>query len=162
MKQIFKGVVLLWALLLAVSLVSCNEKTPEIPLGGTRPPATAGNLQKTTETTSETEEAQVPTPPLTAWERAGKGTGQYLPEPDMDYDLRQWSEFIAAVIQNASEDDFREYVARCVDAGFDGTIGSATSPDFYFNGTHPDGYRVQVMYYADSMTCNISAFPPKT
>ena len=47
------------------------------------------------------------------------------------------------------------------DCGFEGDIGTAESPDMYFNGSTSDGYRVKVFFYEDDQKINISAFPPQ-
>lgn len=94
------------------------------------------------------------------WYNAGKGCGKILPEPNEEYNLLQYSSFIAAELLNSTETNFHSYVERCKNAGFDGNIGTAESPDIYFNGKTSDGYSVQVFFYEAEQKINISAFPP--
>lgn len=96
---------------------------------------------------------------LSKWQMAGKGVGQILPEPQMEYTLPQSSNFIAAEITNATYEFFENYVNECIQAGFAGSIGTAESPDYYFNGETAKGDRVQIMFYEDEGRCSISAFP---
>ena len=96
---------------------------------------------------------------LSKWQMAGKGVGKILPEPELEYSLPQYSSFIAAEVKNASYDFFEDYVNKCIEAGFEGNIGTAEIPDYYFNGETANGERVQVMFYEDKNECSISAFP---
>ncbi|MBQ5841736.1 MAG: hypothetical protein IIW63_01120 [Clostridia bacterium] len=98
---------------------------------------------------------------LSMWQMAGKGVGKILPEPELKYSLSQSSSFIAAEIENATYDFFEDYVNQCIKAGFNGSIGTAESPDYYFNGETTNGERVQVMFYETENKVSISAFPAK-
>ncbi|MEI3299269.1 MAG: hypothetical protein V8R67_00955 [Eubacterium sp.] len=98
---------------------------------------------------------------LSKWEMAGKGVGKILPEPEKEYNLPQSSEFISAEIEDVTYDFFEDYVNKCIEAGFEGSIGTAKSPDYYYNGKTTNGETVQVMYYKSDKKCSISAFPAK-
>lgn len=98
---------------------------------------------------------------FTKWQMAGKGIGKLLPEPEAEYSLPQSENFISAKIENTTYEFFEAYVNQCINAGFEGSIGTAKSPDYYYNGQTSTGERVQVMYYKDDAKCLISAFPVK-
>ena len=98
---------------------------------------------------------------LSKWQIAGKGVGKILPEPELEYSLPQSGSFIAAEVKNVTYDFFEDYVNQCIGAGFEGSIGTAESPDYYFNGETINGERVQVMFYEAENKVSISAFPAK-
>lgn len=93
------------------------------------------------------------------WKKAGKGTGAVVPEPTMEYEINASSSYISVEVHNATESDFYSYVNRCESSGFEGDIGTATSPDIYFMAEHSDGYTLEVFFYEDKGYFSIYAAP---
>ena len=98
---------------------------------------------------------------LSKWQMAGKGVGKILPEPELEYSLPQSGSFIAAEVKKVTDDCLEDYVNQCIRAGIEGSIGTAESPDYYFDGETTNGERVQVMFYEAENKVSISAFPAK-
>ncbi len=125
------------------------QKTTEIP-------ATKAETETEEQKTEAKEEFATKSD---SWKKAGKGVGALLPEPIKEYDLLQYSDFIVADVSNASYEDFNDYVEACIEAGFEGKIDSAESPDYYYKGKKSDGARVEVFLYESDGKISISAFP---
>ena len=142
-----KTLIVFWVILVLVTLAACGAKVSE-------------DNDDNGETISGIGSSGNPnTENLSKWEMAGKGVGKILPEPQQAYSLPQSESFIAAVIENATYEFFVDYVNQCIKAGFDGSIGTAEFPDYYYNGETVNGEKVQVMYYENEAQCSISAFP---
>ena len=147
-----KTITMLVALCLCIGLCACGTLSDE-----TTNPETQYNSPPINTSPAETSDSST-TENLSKWQMAGKGVGKILPEPQMEYSLPQSSSFIAAEIENTTYEFFEEYVNQCIQAGFAGSISTAESPDYYFNGETANGERVQVMFYEDDGKCSISAF----
>ena len=91
------------------------------------------------------------------WKRAGKGCGAVVPEPSLPYRMNASSTYISATVNHATEDDFLEYVSRCIEAGFEGEIEEATSPTLLLMTTDGNGHRLQVFFYEDRQEISIYA-----
>ena len=137
-----KLLALVMAIVLCLSFTACGTE--------------AQNEQNKPETSSTSN-----TEYLTKWQMAGNGVGKLLPEPQTEYSLPQSSSCITAEIENTTYEFFESYVNQCINAGFEGSIGTAESPNYYYNGKTSNGEKVQVMYYKDDAKCVISAFPAK-
>ena len=148
-----KLITTLVAIHLCIGLCACGALSD-----GTANPETQYNSPTTNTNSTEASDSST-TENLSKWQMAGKGVGKILPEPQMEYSLPQSSSFIAAEIENATYEFFEDYVNQCIQAGFAGSISTAESPDYYFNGETANGERVQVMFYEDDSKCSISAFP---
>ncbi len=95
------------------------------------------------------------------WEKAGKGCGAYIPEPIWEYEINASSTYISAEVHNITESDFYSYANTCIDRGFDGEIGAATSPDLYLMAYNAERYYLEVMYYEDESYFSIYIRPPQ-
>ncbi len=95
------------------------------------------------------------------WEKAGKGSGAYIPEPTWEYVIKASSTYISAEVHNITESDFYAYANACIDLGFDGKIGSATTPDLYLMAYNAERYYIQLSYYKNENYFSIYISPPK-
>ncbi len=93
------------------------------------------------------------------WSNAGKGTGAYVPEPTKEYEINASSDYISVEVHEVTEEDFYSYVSRCELNGFNGNVGTATSPDIYFFAEHTAGYELKVYFYEDDAYFSIYAAP---
>lgn len=76
--------------------------------------------------------------------------GNIIPAPKMKYDVINGSdESVYLKVNNATESDFRAYVASCEPYGFDGYIKSANFPDYYFMEYNEDNYFLEIRYYEE-------------
>ena len=94
------------------------------------------------------------------WQSAGNGCGARIPEPSFEYDVKASSTYLCVEVYNTIEEDFYDYVDECRAYGFNGTIGSATSPDLYYMVYDADEYYLEVFYYADEEYIYVYIRPP--
>lgn len=140
-----KNIIVFFLVLSLITLFACGESS----------------VDNTTNNNSSTVSNTIGNENLSKWQMAGKGVGKILPEPKQEYTLPQSSSFIAAEVENVTYIFFEDYVNQCINAGFEGSISTAKSPDYYFNGKTTNGETVQVMFYEDDGRVSISAFPAK-
>ena len=140
-----RKIIIVFCLVLSLlTLSACGKQTVDNHSNSNSSPTTSNSIE------SEN---------LSKWQMTGKGVGKILPEPKQEYSLPQSSSFIVAEVENTTYAFFEDYVNQCRNAGFEGTIGTAESPDYYYNGETTTGERVQVMFYEDDSKVSISAFP---
>lgn len=94
------------------------------------------------------------------WQSAGNGCGARIPEPSFEYDVKASSTYLCVEVYNTTEEDFYDYVDECRAYGFNGTVGSATSPDLYYMVYDVDEYYLEVFYYADEEYIYVYIRPP--
>lgn len=94
------------------------------------------------------------------WQLAGNGCGARIPEPSFEYDVKASSTYLCVEVYNTTEEDFYDYVNECRTYGFNGTVGSATSPDLYYMVYDADEYYLEVFYYADEEYIYVYIRPP--
>lgn len=94
------------------------------------------------------------------WQLAGNGCGARIPEPSFGYDVKASSTYLCVEVYNTTEEDFYDYVDECRAYGFNGTVGSATSPDLYYMVYDADEYYLEVFYYADDEYIYVYVRPP--
>ncbi len=96
------------------------------------------------------------------WNKAGKGAGSYIPEPNFEYELKAWSSYLCVEVQNITEEDFYNYVELCLESGFDGEVDSAISPSLYLMAYNEENCYLEIFYYEDSQRFTIYITPPKS
>ena len=94
------------------------------------------------------------------WQLAGNGCGARIPEPSFEYDVKASSTYLCVEVHNTSEEDFYDYVNECRAYGFNGSVGSATTPDLYYMVYDAEEYYLEVFYYADDEYFYVFIRPP--
>ena len=94
------------------------------------------------------------------WQLAGNGCGARIPEPSFEYDVKASFTYLCVEVYNTTEEDFYDYVDECRTYGFNGTVGSATSPDLYYVVYDAEEYYLEVFYYADDEYIYVYIRPP--
>ncbi len=83
------------------------------------------------------------------WNDYGNGVGEYIPEPNVEYELLASENYLCFEVHHINESDFYNYVNKCKAKGFEGILETATSPDIYFMAEHEDGLKLEVFFYED-------------